>query len=63
MNAEELTELDAVDKFCLLSFCDVHSDLETLVFAEVGTDVDGDPLNNLRFIIHKTNFSSRITIS
>jgi len=52
----ELTELDAVDRFCLLSFCDVHSDLETLVCAEVGTDVDSDALNNLCFIIYKTNF-------
>jgi len=50
-----VTALDAVDKCCLLSFCEVHSDFETLELAEVGAFVNGVALNNLYcfYSIHK----------
>ena len=46
IHAQTVTEQGAVDKLCLLSSCEVHSDCETVVFADVGALVNDAALNN-----------------
>ena len=40
-----VTIVDAVDKFCLLSFCEANSDFEMLELADAGALVTGATLN------------------
>jgi len=42
-----VTIVDAVDKFCLLSFCEANSDFEMLELADAGALVTGATLNIL----------------